>query len=512
MYKLDTPIIPFWAENSGFIRGRDPLGIQNSSITVYGRLLPGMTNLTGRIRYYSFYCWLLDEYDKLSTKKEKANIQSQYNFIRRAELIVAFLMAIKEPHYTNVPGSDYAFKHKQDEIYSLIEGADKPGKELYWDYKSGALGQYYAGSLINLELIEVIEKYFHIKPKGQQLAEAFRFAIPDNERVYFLELINRGICVFKDFDKIISFRLNNLIELSKEWSSLNSLLLEQDGENFKTRDGRFSNKRVETIKLYLQSKIEGVPLNQFTRWVFDNFSQDVDPNSSTFGWFYYYLNEAVHYALSSIFWAFLFNSEGIILEFDTYLKKIESETIKKTFTLFQINSEKSLKDCLDLIEYRSIPDGLAEIKNAVKNEEPYYVVSKSALILMMIYNFIKPYQSQIKEFEFNNYIDSQKGNLSSHLDIYITKSLNVNYRQYLDGIVKTLINDHMATAYRKMGNGEASLLKFLIEDRCIVHIETIVPRGTTPRIQSLHNFLFDLGYIDTEDTLTALGRELLNRL
>src|SRR5690606_12816088 len=235
----------------------------------------------------------------------------------------------------------------------------KPGKELYWDYKSGALGQYYAGSLINLELIEVIEKYFHIKPKGQQLAEAFRFAIPDNERVYFLELINRGICVFKDFDKIISFRLNNLIELSKEWSSLNSLLLEQDGENFKTRDGRFSNKRVETIKLYLQSKIEGVPLNQFTRWVFDNISQDVDPNSSTFGWFYYYLNEAVHYALSSIFWAFLFNSEGIILEFDTYLKKIESETIKKTFTLFQINSEKSLKDCLDLIEYRSIPDGLA---------------------------------------------------------------------------------------------------------------------------------------------------------
>lgn len=52
MYSAETYKQPFWAENSGFMTGRDPLGIQNSSITVYGRLLPGMTNLTLRIRYY----------------------------------------------------------------------------------------------------------------------------------------------------------------------------------------------------------------------------------------------------------------------------------------------------------------------------------------------------------------------------------------------------------------------------------------------------------------------------
>ncbi len=51
MYDLKTYKQPFWAENSGFMTGRDPLGIQNSSITVYAALLPGMTNLTQRLRF-----------------------------------------------------------------------------------------------------------------------------------------------------------------------------------------------------------------------------------------------------------------------------------------------------------------------------------------------------------------------------------------------------------------------------------------------------------------------------
>ena len=67
IYNADIYKEPFWAENSGFMTGRDPLGIQNSSISVYGRLLPGMTNLTQRLRYYGINCWLLKEYDKLNT-------------------------------------------------------------------------------------------------------------------------------------------------------------------------------------------------------------------------------------------------------------------------------------------------------------------------------------------------------------------------------------------------------------------------------------------------------------
>ena len=64
-YKLSDITNPFWTTNDGFKGGRDPMGIQNSSIATYSRLLPGLTNLTGHIRYYSLYCWLLSEYDRL---------------------------------------------------------------------------------------------------------------------------------------------------------------------------------------------------------------------------------------------------------------------------------------------------------------------------------------------------------------------------------------------------------------------------------------------------------------
>lgn len=511
MYKSDTLTMPFWAENSGFIRGRDPLGIQNSSITVYGRLLPGMTNLTGRIRYYSFYCWLLEEYDRLNLKREKETPQAQYNFIRRAELLLAFLMVIKEPNETNVPGSNYASQRKFDEIYSLIQGADKPGKDLYWEYRSGALGQYYAGSLINLELIEILEKYFHLKPEGQKIAKAFRSSIPADERAYFIQIVRKGTCVLRDLDKIMSFRLNALVQGNGEWPLLNDLLLTQDGYNFRTRDGRSSKKRVESIKLYLQSKIEKIHSNDFPLWVFNNISQDIDPNSSRFGWFYYYLNETVHYALSSIFWAFLFEAEGVILEFDSYLKDFVSEILKEE-TISGINDEDTLKNTLESFETGSIPDWLAGIKDAVRKGNSYYAASKSISLLIMVYNFVKPYKEQIRIFETNNYIDYQKGNLSEHLNMYIKENLDATYLEYIDRTVKNLINSHMETAYRKMGNGEANLLKFLIEERCIIHIETIVPRGTTPRIQSLHNFMTDLGYIDAGNNLTELGSKLLNEL
>lgn len=91
MYNKDSFKNPFWAENSGFMTGRDPLGVQNSSITTYGRLLPGMTNLTLRLRYYGLYLWLLSVYHKNNKELTESNLQGHYSFIRRAELIVRLL-------------------------------------------------------------------------------------------------------------------------------------------------------------------------------------------------------------------------------------------------------------------------------------------------------------------------------------------------------------------------------------------------------------------------------------
>jgi hypothetical protein len=90
-------------------------------------------------------------------------------------------------------------------------------------------------------------------------------------------------------------------------------------------------------------------------------------------------------------------------------------------------------------------------------------------------------------------------------------NLELSYSKHIEKIIRTLVNDHIATAYRKMGNGEANLLKFIIEDNVIAHIQSMSPRHTSPRIQTLHKFLKDLYFIN-EASVTDKGIELLNEI
>lgn len=67
-------------------------------------------------------------------------------------------------------------------------------------------------------------------------------------------------------------------------------------------------------------------------------------------------------------------------------------------------------------------------------------------------------------------------------------------------------------AYYKMGNGEKNLLKFLIEDNYLVHIETMNPNFTNPRLKTLFNFMVDLRVIDKDGNILERGEELLSEL
>ena len=60
MFSSEESIEPFWAEYSGEASGRDPLAIQNSSVVIYSKMIIGITNVTNRIRYNGFFCWIFD--------------------------------------------------------------------------------------------------------------------------------------------------------------------------------------------------------------------------------------------------------------------------------------------------------------------------------------------------------------------------------------------------------------------------------------------------------------------
>lgn len=107
---------PFWGASINLITGLDPLSLQTTSEATYSVLLSGITNLTNRMRYYGFYCWLLDFYFKQETK---GNSTEQYKFIRRAELMVAILMQSEREEVLQVTGSNFASNMIQYRIFLL---------------------------------------------------------------------------------------------------------------------------------------------------------------------------------------------------------------------------------------------------------------------------------------------------------------------------------------------------------------------------------------------------------
>jgi hypothetical protein len=61
--------IDWLARDQDFTEGQDHLGIQVVSTNIYARLLPGISNLTDRARYFSFYPWVLDTYARNCAEK-----------------------------------------------------------------------------------------------------------------------------------------------------------------------------------------------------------------------------------------------------------------------------------------------------------------------------------------------------------------------------------------------------------------------------------------------------------
>lgn len=522
IYTPENIVKPFWAENSGFTGGRDALGIQNSSITLYSRLLPGLTNLTERIRYYSFYCWLLNVY---AEQYKDEYLAHHYNFFRRAELIIAYLMTNIDNAQQSVVGILYARQHKDDldenGYYNIKAGADKLGivpipkqGETYWGYDSGALGQYYVGSLVNLDLAEIRgeikEKYFYITDKGKRLAKAFEASIPVAERDYFVNLIEKGMITLEDIDRITSFHIGHIPFKSKEWNCLKELLIEDDGINFRIDSETPSTKRRETIELYLKFKNSPTDITFFPQWAFENISLGMETDTAAFGWYYYYINECVHTALQSIFWVFLKNLEGRIVVGQSYIRELKEMVLSESSEEF--NARDTLTDILAYIQSLPIPQKLYELNEANKNGRLEVSLVKSIELLFTIYKETFDYQSQINQFEKSHGIDLQPGHFTENMITFISDKLNYSYEKFIESIIKGIMSKHISSAYRKMGNGESHLLKFMIEDNLFCHVENVFPRPTTPRIKTLDNFLKDLGLLNQDGKITPDGIELYREL
>lgn len=517
---------PFWAKSGDFVRGRDPLGIQNSSISVYSTLLPGMTNLTLRLRYYGFYLWLLDQYHFLPTHSVfKQDYIGQYNFIRRAELILSYMMVNKFPTEQSVIGSDFASKFitlpPGQPYYDIALGADKfkdtKKGSVYWDFKSGALGQYYVGSLMNLGLVSEAAGYFKRTDKGIVVAEAYGKSISDATKTLLLKCINTGKLHTADIDNLLDISLNKNITGSDEEKTYLQMLLENDGSTLRNTSGTIPQQRKETLQLfleYLQEFEEPNAWQNFPLALYSSFliREGQFEKQAELGWYYYYLNELVHYCMEAVFWGMLSEMDKETHSITNFINFISDAVVANEKEDFINIDTLSLQEVLQetknskikTIEYRD------DINNNVKNRETKEGIANGLFFLLKLYNDNEPYFETLQQYAGQYGLYDKNGNALDVFKNHIQNNLQKTFPDFIKNVVRTIINEHTAIAYRKMGNGEKNLLKFLLEDNHLIHIETMSPNFTSPRLRTLFNFCIDLGLITKEGKVTDSGLQLIN--
>jgi hypothetical protein len=142
------------------IDGLDHLGIELVSVNLYQAMLPGLTNVTERARYYALYPWIIHRYaqDGAKTRTKAA----WRNWIRSIDFTyavacMAYEHKIGKDLSSSVVGADLASKVvkaakplQKIDLHGPSQVSDTgavPKSGVYFKNSEGGFGQYYRGSL-----------------------------------------------------------------------------------------------------------------------------------------------------------------------------------------------------------------------------------------------------------------------------------------------------------------------------------------------------------------------------
>jgi hypothetical protein len=250
--KMDVSI--GWVTSPQNVRGLDPLGTQQPCILIYGKLLPGLTNVTDRISYYGFYPWFLWSWDQRHSKGDRSEKQFIQD-LRRADCLLT-LVALQhrvdsaddgqqDHHGTAMVGSDtlsvFVRDLGEEGVVHLSDHATLDEvPERYFQNKLGGLGQYYLGSLYRLGIVGERSQggIFYNEDRGGLLAAAIDDELPVEE---FWRVISDDVVNTADLRRLAGFCPCHLLVPSRERKIVRSVAFaheEFDDEEMHAR--RFS--------------------------------------------------------------------------------------------------------------------------------------------------------------------------------------------------------------------------------------------------------------------------------
>src|SRR5271165_435233 len=229
---------PRWTDPGSWTLGRDPLGMQATSVRLYRSLVPGLTNATNRLRYYSFYCWVVELFERTAHSDDPV---LWARCIRRAEALYAVASYIHEAREAHGLGGGIWAAARRREIgegkagrFDFRQWTDLRGQpgapRQYLDAKSGNFGQFYIASMLDVGLLSPSRGVPLVSERGRAAAKAFETSI--GNAVSLLESgIKDGAIDTEDLEPLGAATHPSKIPAgSEEMRILRAFLLDEDGE------------------------------------------------------------------------------------------------------------------------------------------------------------------------------------------------------------------------------------------------------------------------------------------
>lgn len=529
-----------WVKPPSAIGGLDHLGTQGPCLAIYAQLLPGITNVTDRARYYSLYPWVVWSFDQ---RFPTADADIFVEYFRRADCLFTLISerhARKtdkdaERHGNAMVGRNQLLpaldrlEHGEELRLSTYTDRTDGNARRYFMNRLGGLGQYYAGTLAQLELMDPSARpwmKFTIE-RGKPMAEAVAAAVPGD---LFWELVQSDRATLADLDALFHFCACRISVGTQEHESLTDIFF--DREHAYGAHGE-QRRQSLTLILHLANTLHAQTGEDLTERVFRAATySSVLPGSVQWkvppvleetrrAWGIYERNDLLSVVMQAVFSVCL---DSLISPAATDQRSLSSV---ETFAAALAASDEAKACYADLSadSFGALCDGLRisgptltewedprhefQLAAALQNDAKSHpdlgrqlisVFQALALLSIRTSEAEPPYGSL--PIGGDELLDSPINLQSIQARMKIWQSMSL--KQVAEDLFTWCMNTHLRVALRKLRQGGQSTFRFRPTERGLQLVDIPEPAATTPRFRQAVQILRDIGVL-TRDA-SKLGR------
>lgn len=498
-------LLPQWTEKADK-RGLDPLGMQNSGVVLYQSLLPGISNVTLRMRYYGYYCWVSEAYARRGATND---FEAWRTWVRRAEALYALVAARAEE--SGVGGVDWANRRLQrgERVIDFAPAASNDAsQERYLRQSLGVFGGAYYTQMVEMGLFTENRHGIQVATRdlGRRAADNFAEAIGPGLAKLLRRTIADARVTIGELDRLEPILPSQIAEDSEERAFYETLLFAIEPSPTPR-----AHSRSASLCLILETAqaVEERPGPEDVRWQLFDPPEEAMPEAletQRLNWEVYQCQDLMQVASAALLaWAILLIQEShagrTIVEIHAVvverLSALEDEALAGSWKALRSDTNPAdfaFREAWDIL---TNPRGAAEAKAV-------HAIRLMAALHQRLLDRPDLAEAVLRDLPGRGPAHS----LSTELEWLQGNEVQPVINLVADYIVERVVRRHSWVAMQKLRRQRDYTFLFEARDGRLAYLKGYQPVATKPRLAPAIQFLEDIHLID-EDGLTQRGLEVL---